>query len=239
MDMSKKELRKQILQKRDALSIEERKHKSVQITKRVIAHKGFQEADIILLFASYKSEVDTTEIFKEARKEKKAVYYPKVIGNEMKFYLVEQEADFIEGYRGIREPEDDFHKQFLLRQILSDTCEDEDNLRKQDKTDYLSGFKKLHLPNKQKKICVIMPGAVFDEAGNRIGYGGGYYDKYFETMEKVAQKQKIMLDSCLCKIAVAFACQLVAYGQIQVEKHDIKPNYIITEEQIISCKMTV
>lgn len=62
---------------------------------------------------------------------------------------------------------------------------------------------------------VIMPGVAFDNKGNRIGYGKGYYDKYFSKYPDVY------------KIAVAYAFQIVpdAYADI----HDVKAELILTE----------
>ena len=195
---TKKELRKEILQLRDALPLEERREKSHQIAEQVIAQKEFIEADKVLLFASYHSEVETSEIFEAALEANKDIYYPKVMGNEMEFFQVECEADLLEGYRGIREPEGNQEKQFR--------------------------------PSATDKICIIMPGAVFDEAGNRIGYGGGYYDKYLQKLEYFFAKEVKKNTSPLYKIAVAFACQLVAIGEIENQVYDIKPNYIVTEK---------
>lgn len=193
--ISKKELRKEILKRRDALSIAERTAKSNQITEKIIAHKEFQKADKILLFASFKSEVDTTEIFEAVQRFRKDVYYPKVQENEMKFYRVQTESELVEGYRGIREPEVHLENQLQI--------------------------------NPNEKILILMPGAVFDEAGNRIGYGGGYYDKYLESLKEIVQEENI------CKMALAFECQIVAMGQIKREPHDIRTNYIVTENRII------
>lgn len=182
---SKKELRKEILQLRDALTEEERREKSHIIAEKVIAKNEFLEADKVLLFASYHSEVDTYEIYQAARVSGKFVYYPKVIGKEMEFYIVEKEEDLVEGYRGIREPEAIPEKKFI--------------------------------PQPNDRICVIMPGAVFDEDCNRIGYGGGYYDKFLQKLQ----------DFSVCKVAVAFDCQMVEKGLIPAELYDIKPDYIV------------
>ncbi len=186
---TKKELRKEILQLRDALSEKERREKSHQIAEKVIAQKEFIEADKVLLFASYHSEVDTFEIFQAARGASKDVYYPKVLGKEMEFYLVEKEGDLVEGYRGIREPE-----------VIPE--------------------KKL-IPQPEDKICVIMPGAVFDKNGNRIGYGGGYYDKFLQRFAN--WKEHVF------KLAIAFKCQIVEPGRILCEDYDVKPDAIVTE----------
>lgn len=193
--IGKKELRKEVLARRDALSEQERQRKSLQIVKHVIEQEEFKEADKALLFASYKSEVDTAEIFNAARKLSKDVYYPKVIGNEMGFYQIQKKEELLEGYRGIREPEANPEIQFV--------------------------------PNPQEKILVLMPGAAFDEDGNRIGYGGGYYDKFLQKLETEISKEN------LCKIALAFKCQIVETGAIKTEKHDVKPDYIITEDRVI------
>jgi len=182
---TKKELRKEILQLRDALNVEERKEKSHLIAEKVIVQNEFIEADKILLFASFKSEVDTCEIFQAAREAGKAVYFPKIIGKEMKFYQVEKEDDLTEGQWGIREPQLIPEKEFV--------------------------------PQAVDKICIIMPGAVFDIEGNRIGYGGGYYDKFLKQIENGY------------KLAIAFDCQRVDRCQIAIEQYDVKVDCIVTE----------
>lgn len=185
---TKKELRKEILQLRNALNVEARKEKSHLIAEKVIAQSEFIETDKILLFASFKSEVDTCEIFQAAREAGKAVYFPKIIGKEMKFYQVEKEDDLTEGQWGIREPQLIPEKEFV--------------------------------PQAVDKICIIMPGVVFDIEGNRIGYGGGYYDKFLQQLENGY------------KLAIAFDCQLVDRGQIVGEQHDVKADCVVTEKYI-------
>lgn len=69
---------------------------------------------------------------------------------------------------------------------------------------------------------VIVPGLVFDISGNRVGYGGGYYDKFLNSMDKNS-----------LKIALCYEFQIIQ--NIQSEIHDVKMDYIITEKQIIKC----
>ncbi|GAB6169062.1 5-formyltetrahydrofolate cyclo-ligase [Clostridium carnis] len=64
---------------------------------------------------------------------------------------------------------------------------------------------------------IIVPGAVFDKEGNRIGYGGGYYDKFLLS---ISEKKN--------KIAVAYSFQVL--DKIKNEPHDIKVDYIISEK---------
>ena len=65
---------------------------------------------------------------------------------------------------------------------------------------------------------VIMPGAAFDTSRNRIGYGKGFYD-YFLHEHPLAKT-----------IALAFELQLVS--EIPCQEHDVRPQVLITEEQI-------
>lgn len=82
------------------------------------------------------------------------------------------------------------------------------------------------VPKKEDEILVLMPGAVFDKAGNRIGYGGGYYDKYLCWLESMVSPEQI------CKVAVAYECQMVEEGQIVKEPHDMCVDYIVTEREV-------
>ena len=65
-----------------------------------------------------------------------------------------------------------------------------------------------------------MPGLAFDRRGNRVGYGGGYYDKYLSQIKEESNK-----------IVVAYDFQIV--NNIRHENHDIKVNYIITNKEFI------
>ena len=195
---NKKELRKEILARRNALSLQERAEKSTQIANKVIALAEFQKSNKILLYAPIRSEVETDAIDLEARRLSKEVYYPRVLGSEMEFYLVDEMSNLEQGSYGIREPKLEPAKQLV--------------------------------PNAQDKIFVVMPGAVFDEAGNRIGYGGGYYDKYLEWLASKVPVEQI------CKVAVGFGCQMVEKGRIVREAHDIQVDYIVTESQVVESK---
>ncbi len=69
--------------------------------------------------------------------------------------------------------------------------------------------------NKEKIDIIIVPGVVFDLQGNRIGYGGGYYDRYLEDIKEIKNK-----------VVLAYDLQIVDF--IDAETHDIKFDYIIT-----------
>ena len=68
--------------------------------------------------------------------------------------------------------------------------------------------------------CVIVPGAAFDHQGNRLGLGGGYYDRFLERVPMAK------------RVALAFDYQLV--DNIPTEPHDLKVDVIITRSEIIN-----
>jgi 5-formyltetrahydrofolate cyclo-ligase len=76
---------------------------------------------------------------------------------------------------------------------------------------------------------VVIPGTGFDAKGNRLGYGGGYYDRLLSYESKqLAEIEHIPT------IALAFEEQI---GEdIPAEPHDITVDMIITDERLIDCK---
>lgn len=71
---------------------------------------------------------------------------------------------------------------------------------------------------------IIMPGAAFDEMGNRLGYGGGYYDRYLASLAAVRKELPPL-------VAVCFELQII--GRIPVQDHDRQMDSIITEDREI------
>lgn len=69
---------------------------------------------------------------------------------------------------------------------------------------------------------VIVPGLVFDRAGNRIGYGGGYYDRFLPQLTRAA------------KVAVAFSLQIVP--RVPFDERDRPVDYVVTEDEVIDCR---
>jgi 5-formyltetrahydrofolate cyclo-ligase len=70
-----------------------------------------------------------------------------------------------------------------------------------------------------KTVITITPGLVFDKQMNRIGYGGGYYDRFFESHPN------------FIRIAPIFSHQLES--RIIVNPHDKPMDYIVTENEIL------
>ena len=80
-------------------------------------------------------------------------------------------------------------------------------------------------PSKKQKIypdIILVPLVAFDERLYRIGYGGGYYDRY---IEKFSKKKNIL------KIGLAHSCQKV--NRVPVNKYDKKLDIIVTEKYVL------
>ncbi len=80
---------------------------------------------------------------------------------------------------------------------------------------------KLIIPD-SKTLCVV-PGLAFDKNGARLGYGGGYYDRYLND--------KNVLTVGLCY-------QKCIAEKIPTEKYDVKLSNIITENGILSLNLS-
>ena len=76
--------------------------------------------------------------------------------------------------------------------------------------------------NKVYPDILFVPLVAFDKELNRLGYGGGFYDRY---IQKISRIKKIV------KVGLAFSFQKLK--TIPVNKHDKKLDIIITEKDII------
>ncbi|MFH1008434.1 MAG: 5-formyltetrahydrofolate cyclo-ligase [Candidatus Latescibacterota bacterium] len=69
---------------------------------------------------------------------------------------------------------------------------------------------------------VIVPGVAFDPWGNRIGFGGGYYDRFLSEVQAP-------------KIALAYSFQVL--GEIKTDPHDVSMDRLVTEERVYDCRV--
>ncbi len=89
-----------------------------------------------------------------------------------------------------------------------------------------SQFKGILEPTSSEKFeneidLVVIPGVLFDKRGYRIGYGGGFYDRFLHKYgEKISTK-----------VALAYEIQVVELIDY-VEIHDMKIDIILTESNI-------
>lgn len=80
-------------------------------------------------------------------------------------------------------------------------------------------------PISKKKVypdILLIPLVAFDNNFNRIGYGGGYYDRYISKIEQVNK---------VIKIGVGFSFQKIK--KLPINKHDKKLDFVITEKKFI------
>jgi 5-formyltetrahydrofolate cyclo-ligase len=187
----KKTLRKEILALRDALPLEEKQKKSISIQEHLFSLPEFVAAKTVALFISFRSEVLTEAMIRDAIALSKAVVVPITDLTKRRLVfsrLIDYTEDLSPGTWGILEPKPD-----CIRPVTPETID-----------------------------LVITPGAVFDYAGNRIGYGGGFYDGLLSSFHKPA-------------VALAFSLQMIS--SVPVEPgHDVPVDMIITEEGVTRCK---
>jgi 5-formyltetrahydrofolate cyclo-ligase len=179
----KKALRQDVLEERLKLSPEERRAKSREIEKRLFSLPEFRMARIILFYASFRSEVETHAMVRQALADGKRVVLPKVKGRDLALFEIKDfDRDVKPGRWDIPEPAGGKHME-------------------REKIDF-----------------IVVPGAAFDHAGNRLGYGAGFYDKLLKGYQGAV-------------VALAFELQIVP--TVPAGPHDVPVQKIVTEKRVI------
>lgn len=142
--MDKSALRKQIRDKKRAMTQEQIEAASARLAELFLGSDAYRNAKTIYGYLPYNQEVRTVSMLEQAIRDGKQVAVPKVYGEEMLFIQMDDLSKVETGYAGIPEPV-------------------ADGPVAQDPT-----------------ALVLMPGLAFDAAGHRIGYGGGFYDRFLE-----------------------------------------------------------
>jgi 5-formyltetrahydrofolate cyclo-ligase len=182
-------LRTHYLAERNVLSCSDRAAMSRQIIEKLVTLPVFTK-DHFFIYCSYQSEVETLMLLHRCLAKGKSVSVP---------LTVPQQSE-------------------LLAIAITDPA-----------TELSPGYKGIPEPipslaelqriNPQSIDVAIIPGAVFDRAGYRLGYGGGYYDRFL--VQKAPQAYRLGL---------AFSQQLV--NRIPALAHDIPMDMLITEKDV-------
>lgn len=199
--ISKEKVRKKAVETRDSIDEESRQQKSEEIAKKILEADWFKEADIVLSYHAFRSEVEVDALNRAVLTQGKKLYLPKTYVKEkqIRFFEITDLSKLKRGYQKIWEPTGE-EQEFSFETVKEE----------------------------QKKVLMIMPGTAYDARGYRMGYGGGYYDRYLNAHEAEWK----MID--FMTVFAAFSEQKMIL--IPGERCDVKPDVIVTEKEIMQRK---
>ena len=199
--ISKEKVRKKAVETRDSIDEESREQKSEEIAKKILEADWFKEADIVLSYHAFRSEVEVDALNRAVLTQGKKLYLPKTYVKEkqIRFFEITDLSKLKRGYQKIWEPTGE-EPEFSFETVKEE----------------------------QKKVLMIMPGTAYDARGYRMGYGGGYYDRYLNAHEAEWK----MID--FMTVFAAFSEQKMIL--IPGERCDVKPDVIVTEKEIMQRK---
>ena len=154
IEEEKRLFRKSALKKR--AEITNREEKSAQIAKNLFDIKAYKNASMIFAYMSYRSEADTMPVIEHALAEQKCVAVPRVV--------------LLDGEQGSG-------KMVFCRIMSLDDCV---------KGTYgiLEPKKDCQVVRADENSLILVPGCAFTRDGLRMGYGGGYYDRYLQMYKE-------------------------------------------------------
>jgi 5-formyltetrahydrofolate cyclo-ligase len=117
------------------------------IFERVIRLPEYRQAQTVLCYVSFRSEVHTHAFLKRLRADGKQVVVPYCAAQHLDLFRFDSFDDLAPGTLGILEPKPE--------------------LRRRDACRFTA----------QELDLLIIPGLAFDRQGGRIGYGKGYFDR--------------------------------------------------------------
>lgn len=190
--MNKGELRREIKVKRANLSKEIKSEYDKKIKKNFFESEVYKNSKTIFIYVNMDSEVNTIEIIKELIALGKKVAVPKIVSINIK--EKQMKALRIDSILQLNESG--------AFGILEPSIECEDISEEVDLT--------------------IIPGLAFDIKGNRLGYGGGFYDRFLRRYSNSK------------RLALCYDFQILE--EVPHEFFDEKVQDIISNERVIKVK---
>ena len=162
---------------------------SAQITARIIGLEQYTRAEVVFAYMALPKEVQTRELILRCLEDGKRVGVPKV------------QTEGAAGEMHFYEIRDFDH---LLPGPM--------HLMEPDPA---------YCPclDQEEEALVILPGVAYDRALHRLGYGGGFYDRYLQAHEKHPTA------------AVAFDFQV--FDEVPSVNTDIRPQILVTPQCIL------
>lgn len=151
---TKKDFRKNFIERRNKLSAAEVSQKSAEIFDRVYSLKEYDNSAVIMAYMSFGNEVVTGPFIERCLRDGKRVALPKVMASSGTnrslaiFEIKDIKSNLVPGFKGILEPDTS-----ALEMLEPGTVD-----------------------------LAVVPGVVFDKYCNRMGYGAGYYDRFLPRL---------------------------------------------------------
>ena len=200
--MDKKELRRIVAARRKEYSDPELTRMSRAVTEKIRALAEYREAETVFAYMDLPGEVKMREFIRLAWADGKTVAVPKICA------LKAHQAD---GTQPIGEG--------ISVEMRFFRIESFDDLRE--------GMMRIMEPDPERCGCMdhaetalmIMPCVAFDEKCRRVGYGGGFYDRYLAAHPHHP--------------TAAAAYEFQIFDEVPTERRDILPQMIVTDSRIL------
>jgi 5-formyltetrahydrofolate cyclo-ligase len=180
---AKRQLRREVLEARDAIAPDLRERWGERIADRAIDLPEIRAARAVMLFSSFGSEVPTGPMIERIRERGITIALPRI-----------EDGDLVPVAYVPGDP---------VRSTSFGAVEP-------------VGLDAL---DPASLDVVVVPGVAFDRAGRRIGYGGGYYDRFLRDLPAF-------------RTGIAFSLQVID-GLLPAGDFDLPVHAIMTEEETI------
>jgi 5-formyltetrahydrofolate cyclo-ligase len=151
----KKEVRRVVRDRLNALSGPELQQKSERIARTLFGTPWWAEAQWVFAYIAMPSEVETRPIIVRAYRDRKHVAIPRIEGDELVFYRYDGSThELLPNQFGILEPDPGWAVVDPCRLVLE-----------------------WPEPAGSRPLLILAPGMSFDRSRNRLGRGKGFYDR--------------------------------------------------------------
>ncbi len=187
-----KKLKKEKLHLRDVLSVELQEQYSSRITEQLLQMDLLQQAATVFVYVDFRSEVKTRSLIQQMQGLGKKVVVP---------VTLLQEKDLLP---------------VRMTSLTDDLAPGYASI-----LEPVEAIRSTNCVSPESIDVIILPGSVFDECGGRMGYGGGFYDRFVSGKAPQAHR-----------IGLCYELQVVPEAPLQ--DHDERMDMIVTEKRIIN-----